>query len=75
MIVSRFERELLDDWSKYSGSKIAVNMLVELRKEVGITNNFGVIWNTELPEWAERAKRGDFQKVKFLNRKRMAEAV
>lgn len=75
MIISAFERGLLDDWSRYAGSKIAADMLFELRKETKITNGFGVIWNTELPEWAERAQHGDFQKVKFLNRKRMAEAV
>ena len=69
MIMSTFEKGLVDDWSRYAGQKIAVDMLFELREETGITNSFGVIWNIDLPEWAVKARRGDFTEVECIKRR------
>ncbi|MBR3323612.1 hypothetical protein IKG16_01870 [Candidatus Saccharibacteria bacterium] len=69
MIVSTFERRLFEDWLKYAESRVAEKMLDDLRKETKITNGFGVIWKMDLPDWAARARNGDFSGVKCIRKK------
>lgn len=83
MLVSSYELQIVEDWSKHFGAGLVSAMLADLRAELPV-DRFGLVRKTQkignrvilvqLPDWAKNARDGVVE-LKGSSRKREGREV